>query len=46
VARLNTAGDSAWAIWAYYCGRHLFSRRITNGVLYTCVLVPDVGEAA
>jgi hypothetical protein len=41
VARLNTSTGEAWPAWAYYCGRHLFTRQIRAGVLYTRVLVSD-----
>lgn len=47
VARLNLARDHEWPVWAHYCGKHLFTRRIVDGELQTCVLEPiPAGEAA
>lgn len=38
VARLNVAAPHAIPMWVDYCVKHLFSRRIVDGVLHTCVL--------
>lgn len=46
VARLSLAGPSERPRFVDYCEAHLFTRRIEDGVLWTCVLEPIGGVAA
>lgn len=46
VAKLNRSRRPGVEQWWFYCGDHLYGRRINNGVLETRIVQPASEEAA